>query len=96
LLDDIQAIETDNHLGSEMGITVMSPEHWPLFWYLRGDPNVAYEGNIVSTKQPVVIALDKQADELEKKLGQDYLRVSTHSLRPGVTLVLYLRRDLVL
>lgn len=30
LLDDIRRIESDNRLGDNVGITGMSPEHWPL------------------------------------------------------------------
>jgi predicted membrane-bound mannosyltransferase len=73
----------------------MSREQWPLSWYLRDDPNVAYEVKVVDTAQPVIIALDSQVGELEKTLGSTYRRTSSHELRSGVTLVLYLRRDLV-
>jgi uncharacterized protein (TIGR03663 family) len=94
LLNDIQRAETDNQLGRVAGITVMSPEHWPLFWYLRDNPNVAYEGKIVETNEPFVIAVDSQTSEVEQRFGERYHRRSAHDLRPGNRLVLYLRRDL--
>lgn len=95
LLDDIQRVESHNHLGDNMGITVVSPEHWPLSWYLRDNPNVAYTGKIPDTNQPVIIALDSQADAVERKFSGAYRRVSSHELRPGCVLVLYLRNDLL-
>lgn len=95
LVNDVQRIEHDNNLVRPIGITVMSPEYWPLPWYFRDNTNIAYEAKVVDTTQPLIIALDSQMPELEKQLGTSYRRISSHELRPGVMLVLYLRRDLV-
>ena len=35
LVDEIDAIAAANPAKKDIGITVMSPEHWPLPWYLR-------------------------------------------------------------
>jgi len=95
LVADIQNIEDHNHLGAKMGITVVSPEHWPLSWYLRQDSNVAYEGKVVDTDQPIIVALDRQTIEVEQRLGRSYRRLGSHELRPGIVLTLCLHNGLV-
>jgi predicted membrane-bound mannosyltransferase len=72
---------------------VVSPEHWPLPWYLRDYTRVGYWGHIVDTSEPIVIALQSQVPELERQLGSQYRIFSTHDLRPGNTLVMFVRKD---
>ncbi|HMC30066.1 MAG TPA: hypothetical protein VKL99_04470, partial [Candidatus Angelobacter sp.] len=62
-------------------------------WYLRDYTHVGYWGRVVETSEPVVIALQPQVPELEQQLGGRYRRFSTHELRPGNTLVMYVRKD---
>ncbi len=71
----------------------MSPEHWPLPWYLREYTHVGYWGKIVPTSEPIVIALQSQVEEVEQQLGSKYRLVSTHDLRPGNKLFLFVRND---
>ncbi|HLJ85298.1 MAG TPA: flippase activity-associated protein Agl23 [Candidatus Angelobacter sp.] len=94
LVNEIESIAADNHLGTDMGITVVSPEHWPMYWYLRDYPKAGYWGQIVDTHEAVIIALEPQASEIERRFGASYRRISAHDLRPGNKLVLFLRRDL--
>ena len=96
LVKEIESIAADNPAHKDIGITVMSPEHWPLPWYLRDYPNAGYWGKVIDTPAPVVIALLPQVPELERILGSSYRRVSTHELRPGNTLVLFVRNDVKL
>jgi uncharacterized protein (TIGR03663 family) len=94
LIKEIDSLAAVNPAKKEIGITVVSPEHWPLPWYLREYTHVGYWGRIVPTSEPIVIALQPQASELERQLGESYRRFSTHDLRPGNTLVMYVRKDL--
>ena len=94
LIDEINSIAARNPARKDIGITVVSPEHWPLPWYLREYTHVGYWGHIVPTAEPIVIALQGQTDELEQQLGGGYRRFSIHDLRPGNTLVMYLRKDI--
>ncbi|HET9839132.1 MAG TPA: flippase activity-associated protein Agl23 [Candidatus Angelobacter sp.] len=94
LVNEIETIAADHPAKNKIGITVMSPEHWPLPWYLRDYPNVGYWGKIVDTSEPLVIALEPQAPEVERRLGKNYRRLSTHELRPGNKLVMFVRNDL--
>jgi len=93
LVNEIDAIAAANPAKKDIGITVMSPEHWPLPWYLREYKNVGYWGRIVPTSEPIVIALQPQVPEVERQLGKEYREYSTHDLRPGNTLVMFVRKD---
>ncbi len=93
LVNEIESIAAGNPAGKEIGITVMSPEHWPLPWYLRDYPKAGYFGKVVPTTEPIIIAHDNQRAEVERALGNKYRLLSGHDLRPGNRLYLYLRRD---
>ncbi|MGZ4871747.1 MAG: flippase activity-associated protein Agl23 [Candidatus Angelobacter sp.] len=93
LVSDIDNIAAANPAKKDIGITVMSPEHWPLPWYLREYTHVGYWGHIVDTTEPVVIALKSQVPEVERQLGSQYRLFSEHDLRPGNMLVIYVRKD---
>ena len=95
LVKDIDEIADANPAKKDIGITVMSPEHWPLPWYLREYKNVGYWGHIVDTSEPIVIALQPQVPEVERQLGKRYRQYSTHELRPGNTLVIFVRKPVL-
>jgi uncharacterized protein (TIGR03663 family) len=94
LVNEIDAIADANPAKKEIGITVVSPEHWPLPWYLRDYTHVGYWGHVVDTTEPVVIALQSQVPEVERQLGSQYRIFSTHDLRPGNTLVVFVRKGI--
>jgi uncharacterized protein (TIGR03663 family) len=84
-----------DRFGTRLGttITVTSSEYWPLPWYLRNYRQVAYPEQVSHLDARLVIGSPDQESELQAKLGQRYDRVSSHTLRPGVSLVLYARRE---
>jgi uncharacterized protein (TIGR03663 family) len=94
LINEIDSIAARNPVRKDIGITVVSPEHWPMPWYLREYTHVGYWGHLVPTSEPIVIALKSQSYELEQQLGGGYRQFSTHDLRPGNTLVMYVKKDL--
>jgi uncharacterized protein (TIGR03663 family) len=93
LVDEIDSIAAKSSTKKDIGITVMSPEHWPMPWYLREYTHVGYWGHIVPTSEPIVIALQSQAAEVEQQLNGKYHVFSSHVLRPGNTLVMFVRND---
>ena len=93
LINEIDSIAANNPAKKDIGITVMSPEHWPMPWYLRDYTHVGYWGKVVDTSEPIVIAHESQVAEVERLLGDNYRRYSTHELRPGNMLVMYVRKD---
>jgi hypothetical protein len=62
-------------------------------WYLREYPNVGYFGHIAPTSEPIVLAHESQVEEVTRQLGARYRLFSTHVLRPGNTLVMFVRND---
>ncbi len=101
MLDEVERIAQRTHQGGQTGITIVSPEYWPLPWYLRDYSRVGYHGRMVQTNEPVIIASQAQAPEVESTLGDRYQQVESglngegaFSLRPGVDLLLYTRREL--
>jgi uncharacterized protein (TIGR03663 family) len=95
LLDQVNRTVARGGMGAQTGIMIASPEHWPLPWYLRDFPNVGYVGKVaVPSGEAMVIGEDTQERELQQVLGGRYDRVGTYELRPGATLVLYVRKDL--
>ena len=88
--------------GGQMGITIVSPDYWPLPWYLRNYNRVGYHGRISPSTEPVIIASTGQAEEVQTTYGDRYQQVhsgfnlvGSFPLRPGVDLLLYTRRELV-
>lgn len=75
-------------------IAITSPDQFPLSWYFR-DYRVGYYGRLIQITDPVVIASEEQADDLQSRLGGNYRRIGTYPLRPGVTLVLFVRQDML-
>ncbi|HSE18021.1 MAG TPA: flippase activity-associated protein Agl23 [Pyrinomonadaceae bacterium] len=84
--------------GNSTGITIVSPDYWPLPWYFRNYTRVGYYGRMAAASEPIIIANANQKDEVETNYGQFYQQVSgpqpggTFELRPGVNLLLYTRR----
>lgn len=93
LLAKLEDIARQSGTGTDTGITIMSPDYWPLPWYLRDYSDVGYWGHVVPTDKAIVIAAKSQESELDGMFGDRYEKVGTYELRPGVSLVLYSRRD---
>jgi uncharacterized protein (TIGR03663 family) len=76
-------------------INVAAPEYWPMPWYLREYKYVGYQGRVIpAINDAVIIASTGQSAEMQATYGVNYLLVGTYPMRPGVTLTLYVRRDL--
>jgi uncharacterized protein (TIGR03663 family) len=97
LVDEVERIAKQNG-GDKAGITIVSPDYWPLPWYFRNFSRVGYYGRMAATSEPIIIANANQKDEIDTNYGQVYQQVpgpqpgGTFELRPGVNLILYQRR----
>jgi uncharacterized protein (TIGR03663 family) len=84
--------------GGKTGITIISPDYWPLPWYLRNYSRVGYYGRMAASTEPIVIANENQKPEVDTSYGEVYQQVPSEKpggsfeLRPGVKLLLYVRR----
>lgn len=94
LVQEVEQVRSNNHLGPDMGIAVVSPEYWPLPWYWRDNPRASFWKQMVSVSDPVLIASGEQVAAVESTMGVLYRQYKTYALRPGNVLVLYLRRDI--
>ena len=99
LVDEIDKIAKERNEGGKTGITIVSPDYWPLPWYLRNYSRVGYFGRMASSNEPIIIASESQRAEVQSMFGELYREVPSgepggaFSLRPGVNLLLYVRRD---
>ncbi|MGH9967034.1 MAG: flippase activity-associated protein Agl23 [Pyrinomonadaceae bacterium] len=100
LVDEIKRIAERTKQGKQLGITIVSPDYWPLPWYLRDYTRVGYHGSMTDSNEPVIIASESQAAEIQAKFGDRFEKINSgfnaaggYPLRPGVNLLLYLRRD---
>lgn len=98
LVNEIERI-AKREAGGLTGITIVSPDYWPLPWYLRNYNRVGYFGRMAVSTEPIIIANVNQQAEVEANFGELYRQVPSQEaggsfdLRPGVKLLLYVRRD---
>jgi predicted membrane-bound mannosyltransferase len=80
--------------ATELGITFVTPEYWPLPWYYRANRLAGFFGDITPTEQAMIVARVDQEAEVLSATEDRYQRRGTYTLRPGVELVLWVRSDL--
>jgi predicted membrane-bound mannosyltransferase/uncharacterized membrane protein YhaH (DUF805 family) len=102
LVEEINKVAERTHQGDQTGITIVSPDYWPLPWYLRDYKRVGYHGRMTPSTEPIIIAKQDQAAEVQATFGDRYQQIQSgfntagsFPLRPGVDLLLYTRRELV-
>lgn len=93
MLARIDAAAVRTGLGHKMVINIFSDQYWPLPFYLLKYDSPLFWGKLDPNTQqsldaPVIIALPSQRDQLNSRLRDSYA-VTTHTLRPGVQLLLY-------
>ena len=82
--------------GLDTKIEIVSPDYWPMVWYLRDYKQANFHGQLVDTNNAELIVAKKndQDQEVIRRYGARYLLVGQYHLRSGVDLVLLVRRDL--
>jgi predicted membrane-bound mannosyltransferase len=102
LVDEINIIAQRSRQGAATGVTIVSPDYWPLPWYLRDYNRIGYYGRITPSNEPMILASTSQAAEVQSTYGDRYQQVQSgfnsegsFPLRPGVDLLLYARRELL-
>lgn len=93
LVDEIKRIATRAGTGEQTTIAVTSPDYWPMPWYFLNYKRVGYHSRINVSNETIIVGSAAQEVELRAKLGDSYQRIDSYDLRPGVSLVLYVRRD---
>jgi uncharacterized protein (TIGR03663 family) len=94
LLKRIDEIQQRRGSEGRLAVAIVSPDHFPLTWYLRSYAVGTY-GEIVVTNDAIVLGSREQEKTLAKQLEGRYVALGTYKLRPGVEIVAYARRDLM-
>lgn len=98
LVTEVEQIAKERQ-GGQTGITIVSPDYWPLPWYFRHFNRVGYFGQMAASSEPIIIANENQKQVIENNFGELYRQVPSKAeggsfeLRPGVRLLLYVRRS---
>lgn len=82
--------------GHNMLIRAITPglNYWPLPWYLRRFANVGYWQDVPQDcDAPMIITTAQLAPEVHPRLKDEY-QSENYGLRPGVRLVVFIRKDL--
>jgi uncharacterized protein (TIGR03663 family) len=82
--------------GKDAQIEIVSPDYWPMVWYTKDYTHANYWSKIVDLKDSEMIVAKKgeQDQDVIRKYSAGYEYVGSWALRPGVDLMLLVRRDL--
>jgi uncharacterized protein (TIGR03663 family) len=96
LMRQIEYYAEKSGKGEEAKIDVVSPDYWPMVWYLRNYKQANFHGHIVEPSGGEMIVAKKRDQDADviKKYSAKYDYVGSYALRPGVDLVLLVRKDL--
>ncbi|CAN5482795.1 hypothetical protein BH10ACI2_BH10ACI2_19860 [soil metagenome] len=96
LIRDIDFYADKSGKGKEATIEIVSPDYWPMTWYLNKYSHANFHGSLVdaSTSEMVVTKKNDQDAAAIQKYSTHYQYVGVYPLRPGVNLVLLVRKDL--
>lgn len=95
MVNQIEYYADKSGKGKDASIEVVSPEYWPLTWYMREYPKAIFHSRLADVNTSEIIVASKvQLGELDKRYGARYKYVNTYPLRPGVELFLLVRKDL--
>lgn len=96
IIDKINEYAIRSGKGNEAVIQIVSPDYWPMVWYLKDYPHANFFGHFVEADKAEMIVAKKgdQDAEVIRKYSASYDYVGTYPLRPGVDLMLLVRKDL--
>ncbi|MBV9214857.1 MAG: glycosyltransferase family 39 protein [Acidobacteria bacterium] len=96
LVKQIDHYAAKSDKGKSSTINIVSPDYWPLTWYLNDYDQALFHGQLVdsSTAEMILAKKPDQDQEVIKRYSAHYVFVGVYPLRPGVDLVLLVRRDL--
>ncbi len=96
LTKEIERVAAKSGKNKDAAIIVAARDYWSLPWYLRDYKGAAFYGEIYpASTAEMVIGSANEASEMEDEYAAHYAHTKTFTLRPGVELMLYVRRDLI-
>lgn len=60
LVQKVEELANRTGTAKQTGITITSPDYWPLPWYLRDYDHAGFVGRLAPTSEPIVIGKDTQ------------------------------------
>ncbi|MEP6787468.1 MAG: hypothetical protein ABJB40_03495, partial [Acidobacteriota bacterium] len=97
LLREIDHYADKSGMGKDAVIEIVSPDYWPMTWYVSEYNQANFHGQLVNVATPsemIIAKKDDQDNAMIQKYSTNYKYVGVYPLRPGVNLVLLVRRDL--
>jgi uncharacterized protein (TIGR03663 family) len=96
MIDAMNRFADKSGKGNEAVIQVISPDYWPMVWYVNDYKHANFWGHPVDADNAEMIVAKKgeQDAEVMRRYAVNYQYVGSWELRPGVELVLLVRRDL--
>jgi uncharacterized protein (TIGR03663 family) len=96
LLNKITYYADKSGKGTDATIEIVSPDYWPMTWYLNDYKHADFYGQLIDTNSAEMIIAKKDAQDVEviKRYANHYKYVGVYPLRPGVNLILLVRRDI--
>jgi len=96
LIEKIEYYAKKSGAGKDAGVEIISPDYWSMPWYLRDYQRANFHEKFVPANEAEMIVAKKgeQDDTVKLEYAADYKYAGTYPLRPGVELMLLVRRDL--
>jgi len=96
LMAQIEQYAEKSGEGRDVQIDIISPDYWPMVWYLKDYPRANFYGRLVDTSTADMIVAKKgdQDTDVVRRYSARYSYVGAWELRPGVELMLLVRKDL--
>ena len=96
LVAEIEHYAQKSGLGQEATIEIVSPDYWPLTWYLNDYKHANFHGQFIDANASEMIVAKKTEQDVEavRRYAAHYKFTGVWALRPGVDLVLLVRKDL--
>lgn len=96
MVSDIEKFAEVSGKGKEAKIDVVSPDYWPLVWYMRDYPNAVFHGKFPDKTEAEVLVAKRgeQNNESIRLYSANYKYYKTYKLRSGVDLMLFVRKDI--
>ncbi len=96
MIRDIERFADASGKGKETAIDVVSPDYWPMVWYMKDYPKAVFHGRITDSKAEMIVAKKGEQDnEVMRRYSANYETYASYHLRSGVDLVLLVKKDLL-
>jgi len=96
LINKIEYYAQKSGKGKDATIEIVSPDYWPMPWYTRDYQHANFHGKIVTanTAEMIIAKKEDQDAEIANQYSSHYKKAGEYPLRPGVELILLVRRNI--